>query len=345
MSDNQRRLFCRLLFLFFCCLPTAIIVYRACHRPTPEYWQQRILASLGFHVRLNSVETLSPEQTILRDVTVFDGHGYPVMSAIEVDLNFSPGRNQIVIRDQIRLSNQGLKYLSETINGRLTQASGCSVVLNDVVLTSTQGGLTQELRVSPVEIISTPTAEGTHASLAMRMKHADATGDHAHSTVHCNFDHIVATGQMHVHVETNQLAVPCWLADQWLPELQELGPGAGFAGRFLIEPKNERLHGWVDGQFTDVDLADAYGGTSGNSGAMMTERNLLGQIELHASFPLSPENLAADRDRSKDYAILKLPDGSTQPIIADYEMRRVFNVSSAIGNTVRTARTKSAINY
>lgn len=341
MSDNQRRLFCRLLFLFFCCLPTAIIVYRACHRPTPAYWQQQILANLGFHTRLNSVETLSPHETILRDVTVFDGYGYPVLSAIEVDLNFSPGRNQIVIRDQIRLSNQGLKYLAQTINSRLAQTGGCSVVLSDVVLTSTQSGLTQELRVSPVEIISTPTAEGTHASLTLRMKHAGESGDHSHSTVHCNFDHIAATDQTQIHVETNQLAVPCWLADQWLPGLQELGPGAGFAGRLLIQPKDDQLHGWVDGQFTDVDLTNAYGDVA----AVSPGNNLLGQIELHTSFPLLSENLAIGRERGKDYAILKLPDGSTQPIIADYEMRRVFNVSSAILNTVRTARTKSAINY
>lgn len=351
MSDNQRRLFCRLLFLFFCCLPTAIIVYRACHRPTPDFWQQQILANLGFHTRLNSVETLSPHETILRDVTVFDGYGYPVLSAIEVDLNFSPGRHQIVIRDQIRLSNQGLKYLAQTLNSRLIQTGGCSVVLNDVVLTSTQAGLTQELRVSPVKIISTPTADGTHASLTLRMKHAGESGDHSHSTVHCNFDRIAATGQTQIHVETNQLAVPCWLADQWLPTLQELGPGAGFAGRFFIAPKEDRLHGWVDGQFTDVDLADAYGHAQygqekqGNAPLAMTGRPLLGQIELHTSFPLLPENLAGSRDPRKDYAILKLPDGSTQPIIANYEMRRVFDVSSAIGNTVRTARTKSVINY
>jgi hypothetical protein len=49
--------------------------------------------------------------------------------------------------------------------------------------------------------------------------------------------------------------------------------------------------------------------------------------------------------REEDYAVLKLPDGTVQPIVADYEMQRVFNISSALGNTVRTARSKSATRF
>ena len=344
MSDNQRRLFCRLLFLFFCCLPTAIIVYRACHPRTPAYWQQQILSTIGVHTQMDSIETLSPSETLLRDVTIFDGHGQPVATAMEVDLNFTPGRSEIIIRDQIRLSNHGLKYLTETINRRMMNSGSCSVLLNDVVLTTTEDGQTRELRVSPIEIIASPTTEGSHATVTMRMRHTNIAGsgsaEDQHSVVQCNVDHITATDQLRIHVETNQVAMPCWLANQWLPSLGELGVDAGFAGRFFVEPKtDDRLHGWIDGQFTDVDLASAYDSPT----VAAAGGKVLGQIELHTSFPLLPKGLGDDRQN--DFAILKMPDGTSQPILPDYELQQVFNVSSAIGKTVRTARSNSAINF
>ena len=345
MSDNQRRLFCRLLFLFFCCLPTAIIVYRACHPRTPAYWQQQILSTIGVHTQMDSIETLSPSETILRDVTIFDGHGQPVVTAMEVNITHTLGHSEIIVRDQIRISNFGLKYLTETINRQMERTGSCSVLLNDVVLTTTEDGQTRELRVSPIEITASPTSEGSRATVTMRMRHtniaevADVQHSDQHSIVQCNVDYIAAADQLRIHVETNQVAMPCWLADQWLPSLSELGADAGFAGRFFVEPKNERLHGWIDGQFTDVDLATAYDSpTVAASGGKM-----LGQIELHTSFPLLPRGLGDDRQN--DFAILKMPDGTTQPILPDYELQQVFNVSSAIGKTVRTARSNSAINF
>ncbi len=338
MSDNQRRFFCRLLFLFFCCLPTAIIVYRAFHPRTPDDWQKQVLATIGVHTQVNSVETLSPTETVLRDVTLFDGHGQPVLSAMEVDLTYTPGRSQIVIRDQVRLSNQGLKYISETINRRLMRSGACSVLLNDVVLTTTENGQTRELRVSPVEITTNPTAEGARAVVTLQMRNANALSDQK-AVVQCNVDHIAATDQLRIHVETNQVAMPCWLVNQWLPELRELGAESGFAGRFFIQPHEQRLNGWIDGQFTDVNLASAYepAAVSASGG------NMMGEIELHMSFPLLPRGEGADR--KDDFAILKLPDGTTQPILPDYKLQEVFNVASAIGKTVRTARSKSAINF
>lgn len=341
MSDNQRRFFCRALFLFFCCLPTAIIVYRAFHQRTPADWQQRVFAITGVHTQLQSVETLTPNDTILRDVTVFDGHGQPVLSAMAVDLNCAPGRNQIVVRDQVRLSNHGLKYLTETINRRLMGAGACSVLLNDVVLTATDGGQTRELRVSPLEITTTPTAEGSRAVVTLQMRNANVPGDQR-AVVQCNVAHNAATDQLQIHVETNQVAMPCWLVNQWLPELRELGAEAGFAGRFFIEPQQQHLQGWIDGQFTDVNLASAYdSGTVAAAGG-----NIMGQIELHMSFPVLPRGGGADSaDQRNDFAILRMPDGTTQPILPDYELQEVFNVASAIGKTVRTARSKSALNF
>ena len=335
MSDNQRRLFCRLLFLFFCCLPTAIIVYRACHPRTPDDWQKQVLSTIGVHTQLHSVETLSPSETVLREVTVFDGHGQPLLSAMEVDLTFTPGRSQIVIRDQIRLSNHGLKYLAETINRSLMRSGAYSVLLNDVVLTSTQSGQTRELRVSPIEINTNPTAEGSRAVVTLQISNPNTLSAQP-AVVQCNVDHIAATDQLRIHVETNQVAMPCWLADQWLPDLSELGADSGFAGRFFIEPKEERLHGWIDGQFTDVDLEAAYE----PSAVAASAGRVLGQIELHTSFPVLPRGVGADR--KDDFAILKLPDGTTQPILPEYELQEVFNVGSAIDKTVRTARSMSA---
>ena len=338
MSDNQRRFFCRLLFLFFCCLPTAIIVYRACHPRTADDWRQQVLATIGVHTQINSVETLSPTETVLRDVTVFDGHGQAILSAMEVDLNFAPGRSQVVIRDQVRLSNHGLKYLSETVNRRLMRSGACSVLLNDVVLTATQDGQTRELRVSPLEITTNPTSDGSRAVVTLQMRNANALSDQR-AVVQCSVDHIAVTDQLRIHVETNQVAMPCWLVDHWLPELKELGAESGFAGRFYIEPLEKRLHGWIDGQFTDVNLTSAYD----PSVVAASGGNMMGQIELHMSFPLLPRGVGADR--KDDFAILKMPDGTTQPILPDYKLQEVFNVASAIGKTVRTARSKSAINF
>ncbi|HMP80468.1 MAG TPA: hypothetical protein PKD54_13520, partial [Pirellulaceae bacterium] len=72
MSDDSRRLLCRLIFIALCLLPTAVVVYRIFHPVTPQQWSQRLQATLGIDALIDRVETPQPNITILRSVHIRD---------------------------------------------------------------------------------------------------------------------------------------------------------------------------------------------------------------------------------------------------------------------------------
>ena len=352
MSDNQRRFFCRLLFLFFCCLPTALIVYRACHPRTPEFWQHTIQSQLGIDTLIADAETPRPGETILRGLTLFGADGAPILSALET--RFDEQQNRITINDCVRLTGRGLTELANSLNQRLVGSGVWSIRLEDVeVIDDSLGGAGQGIYLSPVEIAISPEAfrsgvrPSTNAVLSMSFSDGSrGTLGAQDSLVQCRFrcfdDPMLTT----VDVETGQQNVPCWLGAGWLPQLAELGPRATFVGRFGIDPVSEKNIGRVKGRFEQVALPGQYVSTP-NAGSAIARRALnggLGAMEVDMAFDDNSRRRLAAGQPLQITATLELPDGSQHPVVPEYHFQQVLNIGSAISKTVRTARSRSASN-
>ncbi len=355
MSDNQRRIFCRLLFLFFCCLPTALIVYRACHPRTPEFWQRSIQSQLGIDTMIADVETPSPGQTILRGLTLFGAEGNPILSAIET--RFDEQQNRITINERVRLTGTGLKELADSLNQRLVGSGTWSIVLDDVeVIDDSPEGTGQGVYLSPVEIAIMPT--GTHraqsqsANAVLSVRFSAGAGEVQNPLVQCRFlcheDPVMTS----VDIKTGTQHVPCWLVRGWLPQLADLGPHATFVGRIGIDPVSEKNIGRVKGRFEKVSLPgqlasatptrsllDHTSSTSQTLGA-----NAQGAMEVDMAFDDSSRRRLAQGQPLQLTATLELPDGSKHRVMPVYHFQQVLNIGSAIGQTVRTARSRSVSN-
>ena len=362
MSDNQRRFFCRLLFLFFCCLPTALIVYRACHPRTPEFWQRTIQSQLGIDTQIADAETPKPGETILRGLTLFGADGAPILSAIET--RFDEQRNRITINERVRLTGRGLTELANSLNQRLVGSGVWSIRLEDVeVIDDSLGGAGQGVYLSPVEIAISPEASGgwsrpsANALLSMRFSDGSNRFDGSHhsasawsandSLVQCRFrcfeDPMLTT----MDVETGQQAVPCWLGAGWLPQLAELGPRATFVGRFGVDPVSEKNIGRVKGRFEQVALPDQYASAPNADSTIARRTQLnsgLGAMEVDMAFDDNSRRRLAAGQPLQITATLELPDGSQHPVVPEYHFQQVLNIGSAISKTVRTARSRSASN-
>ena len=360
MSDNQRRFFCRLLFLFFCFLPTSVIVYRACHRRTPEFWQRTIQSQLGIATEIVDVETPSPGQTLLRGLTLLGADGVPILSAIET--RFDERRNRITIQERVRLTSHGLNELATSLNERIVGSGGWSIHLADVEVINdlpVNGflGAGQGLFLAGVEIEIVPALEDSRRPVAdafVSMKLTDGEAALNLEPVLCHFRCHQDPTMTTVDIETGGAAVPCWLAQGWLPQLVELGPLATFRGRVGIDPVSRQNIGRVTGRFENVDLPDVSNlppqifpaSRDGQrlSGARPLNRNRpeYGALEVDMAFnDISGRSLAQGQPLQVT-GTLELPDGSRHPVVPEYHLQQVLEIRSAIGTTVRAARSQSA---
>ncbi len=356
MSDNQRRFFCRLLFLFFCCLPTALIVYRACHPRTPEFWQRTIQSQLGIDTLITDAETPKPSETILRGLTLFGADGSPILSAIET--RFDEQRNRITINERVRLTGRGLTELTNSLNQRLVGSGAWSVRLEDVeIIDDSSGGAGQGVYLSPVEIAIAPEPSNPglrrSASALLSMRFSNGFGaNESHralggkdTLVQCRFQCFEDPMLTSIDVETGQQSVPCWLAVGWLPQLAQLGPRATFVGRFGIDPVSEKNIGRVKGRFERVALPDEYALEASADSTVATRtqpRRGMGAMEVDMAFDDNSRRRLATGQPLQITATLELPDGSRHQVVPEYHFQQVLNIGSAISKTVRTARSRSA---
>jgi len=116
MSDNQRRVLCRLVFLLVCALPTAITSYWICHPQTADGWAQAIQAKTGLIASIDSVETPSPYETVLRQLRLTDPDEGILLETVEVRIRFGKQVEVEIPYEVSNVNNHGLACLIKTIN-------------------------------------------------------------------------------------------------------------------------------------------------------------------------------------------------------------------------------------
>ena len=116
MSDNQRRVLCRLVFLLVCALPTAVSSYWICHPQTADDWSLAIQAKTGLEASIDFVETPSPYETVLHNLRLTAPDQGILFETVQVRVRF---REQVEVEIPYKVrhvNNHGLARLLKTVN-------------------------------------------------------------------------------------------------------------------------------------------------------------------------------------------------------------------------------------
>jgi hypothetical protein len=273
LSDNQRRLICRLVFLLGCLAPTLSIVYWIFHRPTAADWARNIKAELGVDAAIDSIETPWPGITILRGVRFFDAEAGKLFEATEVGIELTERENRVIVNQNLALTNSGLIKLVQLINEhpirRHVADRPWQIYLNGLTTIYDRNSSLQGSQ----PILHTVTFEQTHlelrplydgTELQVRFQLADVSV--LPETIQSAFPKPIIEaylGRSHpdskgnsdllVKLETKGVALPCWLIGDLMPDLNDLGSDCRFEGSLAWFPQAIHPRGWIRGRFTQVD--------------------------------------------------------------------------------------------
>lgn len=277
LSDNQRRLICRITFLLICVAPTTGTTYVVFHRPTKAQWAREIKAELGIDTSIDAVETPYPNVAILRGLKFSDPELGKLLEATEVRIDFKSDYQLVTIDHNVHMTNQGLIALMQQINQHVIRRHGASrpwriqfnqqATIWDVpnyATTAIQEARHITLQDLQIELFSQE--DGTDASLSFQLAAADGikqiiddNNPHDAITAFIGRSRKNEIGQslQLIKLDTRRYSLPCWLVADLAPEIKSLmGPDVRFSGQLAINPPADRAYAnalRINGQFTQVD--------------------------------------------------------------------------------------------
>ena len=279
MSDNQRRAFCRIIFICICILPTTVVGYWICHPQTTSSWELAIKAQLGVNASIDKVETPGPYVTILRNVEFSDPTFGRLFKASEVKVSFFENENVVEVPHKIQgLTNHGLTHLIDNVNEQLLRSHGAEKLWRIVFAKEL---IVEEARSAELWK-NDPTQFPPHVTLANLEVHVRPAGEYVKgpgnyakalfNVIGSNDENqfvefeISQTQQYghRVFVNTKTVKLPCWLVEPSLPMIpQSFGLHSTFAGEAGVTPS---LLPTVEvvGTFENVALQPGYVEQSGN---------------------------------------------------------------------------------
>jgi len=283
MSDNQRRVYCRILFLAICAFPTAFVGYWICHPQTARGWEKTLQAQLGVTTSIDSIETPGPYVTILRGLEFTDPELGTLFKAVEAKIEFGQDKNVISIPYRVQgLNNKGVACLIKKVNENLIRAHRVdkpwriqfdknTVISQDLAVDVADlraGEFLPQFPMSELNLDITPLADGTRADLRFKVPMSNAPDN----VVQC----ALVRSEEHGHkmgFTSNTVALPCWLVSDVIPIVSSsFGTEAKFVGLVEVEPTPGKREVNINGTFHQVDLDRSFPIPSGDQ--------RFGQIEL-----------------------------------------------------------------
>lgn len=284
ISDNQRRLICRLAFLALCLAPTLVTVYQIAHPQTANDWELALRAELGVDTKISSVETPNPGEVILRDLRFLDGdqllfqtvearivYGkvnrivieYPVSKLDSVGIwNLASRMNQQWLQRPDKLEHiWRIEFKDEVVIDRAQQARDVphdsAMQLAFDIQQSEQLVLSKNARIDLA-----PTSEGLALTAYFQVKNQhNANFAGAEQSIGASYSDtmlfkINSYGQIQdMDLETRSGRLPVWLLDGIRPELSAaLGRDATFSGQLKLVPSKMQV-AHLSGVFEQVDVS------------------------------------------------------------------------------------------
>ena len=263
LSDNQRRFFCRIVFLLLCILPTSTALYFIFHRPGTGHWEQLIQANLPIKVDVASVETPTPSQVVLRGLQVLpsDTGLFPELYGFEVDevtIEFGIRENEIIFVHPIEIEMKALASLLDRVVSDLDESmlgnERWKFSFSKVALVDSSSDANDFL-LKPMSLTLEQGTSYLDSNLrAVQARLVGRTGnDEPEKQLSMEFQKSI-DGWL-LTVDARQNSIPSNLLRHFVDEVPWIGGSGQFNGQLdLLVDNDGRTTGKVDGDISNVRL-------------------------------------------------------------------------------------------
>ena len=260
MSDNQRRVLCRLIFLLVCAIPTLVSSYWICHPQTADGWAQAIKAETGVEASIDFVETPTPYETVLHKLLLTDPEHGVLLNTAQVRIRFGKYVDVEIPYEVNHVDNRGLARMLKTMHQntvrrgvdkpwrirfakplRIARANA-ALFADDQLATknSLQAMLQNEKNTFVVEELNlevAPSVDGTSVGARFALASPNDTqspqNPRSHNGVEIQLKR-EPQGQA-IWLHTFNQALPCWLVSDFAGDITDgLGRNANFVGELRI---------------------------------------------------------------------------------------------------------------
>ncbi len=268
LSDNQRRILCRLVFLLVCALPTSILVYLLFHQPGPDDWERLVQAQLGIQIEIGAVETPRPNQVVLRAVRIAESvPGIPLeaeqLTIEEITIEQTRQGGRISVLHPVQISADVMSEIVQRCSQhvqRLNLGSRPWQIDFSKILLTDSGSETADLVLQPAGLtIETVTgsAESPESVVQIQLL-TKLAADPPENLLRVLYQKTAV--REYLNIETNG-TIPCRLFQHWQPDLKWLGPSSFRGNVQLWINDQDEIDGIIAGDLTDIaldQLAQAY---------------------------------------------------------------------------------------
>jgi len=260
MSDNQRRVLCRLIFLLACAIPTAFSSYWICHPQTADGWEQAIKAETGVEASIDFVETPTPYETVLYKLRLRDPEHGVLLDTPQVRIRFGKYVDVEIPYKVNHVDNRGLARMLKTMHQntvrqgvdkpwRIRFAKPLEIARADPALfagdpsaspSSLQAMLHRQqntFAIKGLRLDVVPSVDGTAvgANFALANPHQTQSLQNPRSPNPINIQLKREPHGQAIWLDTVNQALPCWLAADFAGDITDgLGHDAVFAGELQI---------------------------------------------------------------------------------------------------------------
>jgi hypothetical protein len=261
MHERTQRAVARLLFVFCCALPTAVVLSTIVVSWTPWYQARRLAAiryqlcrETGLVIELDRCRLIAPGKYVLENVRVRDPETREPVATIRV-VDFYRGDDHTgILLHQPELESAGLGRAWSLLHDRLISRPEHTLrplilAANDVTIHSREGALS----LSEVSAHVTPEDHGVRLTAEGQ---SSGRADQPRLRVDLFRDRSGTAPRTELVVSTDGTALPCSALSEYLPALKKLGPEAQFTGMVQCD---QSPAGWsfdfASSSLTDLNLS------------------------------------------------------------------------------------------
>ncbi len=256
LSDNQRRIVCRLAFLILCLLPASVAIYSIFHQPGPADWEKRIQAQLGIKTRIESVVTPLPDCVVLRGIEIIDPDSGISARLQELTIVRGSDGHDVTLVEPVIIPANALANLLTRCSDQLEQSDlgplRWKITFGKLSILDADYGLA-DFMPAILEVrklnssVRCPDAGSIQATLIARpANQPDSVID---------FELEKTTSHDFVAIHTNDATLPCHLFRPWHEDVAFFGAGCGFQGTIELQVNQKnRVVGQICGDLKNVQL-------------------------------------------------------------------------------------------
>jgi hypothetical protein len=264
MSDDRKRLLCRIAFVLCCALPTCVVIRWIALPKSTVQWQTEIQALLGCPVSIESVSTPSPSQVHFAGLRLARDRNRPEAELQTVDYRWTVNEHRLEL-SPVTLTLRQFTSLGQHF---ARQASNIGWSGQPIVVEIPRVTIRTENETSAAETFFVANNCTLRLITSTRQTHIawEFQTDQA-ATVPVRWEMTRDGADTNRwSLDSGDAMLPCWLMSEAWPELNNVGEGCWFKGRLQSESSNGNTRiACHDAQLIDLDIERLLRAASGRS--------------------------------------------------------------------------------